>query len=48
MLQTGNEGMNEGDSLKLRDNAISRRVDNFVRICGELFSWLWLVLLAVI
>ena len=48
MLQTENDGLVQSDSLTLRDNAFSRNIDNVVRIIGELFSWLWLVLLGVI
>ena len=32
----------------LRDNALSRGIDRIVNLIGEIFSWLWLVLLAVI
>jgi TRAP-type mannitol/chloroaromatic compound transport system permease small subunit len=34
--------------MALRDNAISRRIDQVVNIIGAIFSWLWLVLLGVI
>lgn len=32
----------------LRDNSISRTIDNIVAFIGRMFSWLWLVLLVVI
>lgn len=48
MMQIENNGLTEDDNLTLRDNALSRGIDNIVRVIGELFSWLWLVLLAVI
>ena len=36
------------DADELRDNAFSRAIDRGVGIIGEVFSWMWLVLLAVI
>lgn len=36
------------DTDALRDNAFSRAIDRIVGLVGEAFSWLWLVLLAVI
>lgn len=35
-------------SLVMRDNAFSRTIDRIVHAIGNLFSWLWLVLLLVI
>ncbi|MGH1538837.1 MAG: TRAP transporter small permease subunit [Arenicella sp.] len=32
----------------MRDNVISQKIDSLIRLIGEIFSWLWLVLLAVI
>lgn len=36
------------DDDAMRDNGISRAIDRIVGLIGEAFSWLWLVLLAVI
>ncbi len=36
------------DDEVMRDTGLSRRIDNVVGKIGEAFSWLWLVLLAVI
>ena len=36
------------DKPTLQDNPISRKIDRLVNFIGELFSWLWLVLLLVI
>ena len=36
------------DKPTLQDNPISRKIDRLVNFIGELFSWLWLVLLFVI
>jgi TRAP-type mannitol/chloroaromatic compound transport system permease small subunit len=36
------------DLSQLRDNSFSRRIDTVVGLIGEIFSWLWLVLLIVI
>jgi TRAP-type mannitol/chloroaromatic compound transport system permease small subunit len=32
----------------LQDNPVSRKIDQIINLIGELFSWLWLVLLFVI
>lgn len=36
------------DEPEMQHNALTRAVDRSVRMIGEMFSWLWLVLLAVI
>ncbi len=38
----------EHDRPYLRDNSFSRGIDRIVGLVGEAFSWLWIVLLAVI
>jgi len=48
-----NEAIDDGDlphheADKMRDNPVSRAVDRIVGLTGEVFSWLWLVLLTVI
>ena len=36
------------DKPALQDNPISRKIDQIINMIGQLFSWLWLVLLFVI
>ena len=42
------EGLHHHDYEVLRDNRLSRAIDKVVGKIGDAFSWLWLVLLAVI
>lgn len=40
--------MSHHDKPTLQDNPISRKIDQIINLIGQLFSWLWLVLLFVI
>ncbi len=42
------DGLHHYDDQVMRDTGFSRTVDRLVGLIGEAFSWLWLVLLAVI